>query len=260
MDPGSSVLVAEVCHIEADSPNGPRYNPNQTEVARQSFANLIILCSNHHKVIDTDLKTWTVDRLLELKNKHEIGDALPDPPDGLLHALQATVVGSFIATFNQSGGQVAHQIINHGEARRPSFDSQLLEELIALLPSTGAIAFLRDHDFLGAFRPSNVHPIMDFVRNWDNAQHRFVDSELEGLRAEFYRNAADFCSTMAMNSSPNAKGLQAVRADYAYSPESEQQYRREATELNDKADAVVQSHEALLKRAREKLDNLSSAF
>lgn len=48
---------------------------------------------------------------------------LSDPPDDLVQALLATttigyVAGSVITTVNQSGGQVAHQIINEGEPRR----------------------------------------------------------------------------------------------------------------------------------------------
>jgi len=138
LDPDSKVLVAEVCHIKADSPQGPRYDANQNEADRQSFANLIILCGNHHKVIDTDVNTWTVDRLVQLKDRHEgVDGTLPDPPDDLLHALQASVTighiaGSVITTINQSGGQVAHQIVNQGQPRRlPSTRS--LEALVQRL-------------------------------------------------------------------------------------------------------------------------------
>ncbi len=63
---------------------------------------------------------------------------------------------------------------------------------------------------------------------------------------------------MVKNTSPDAAGFQAVRTQYGYSPEREERYRREAAELNDKADAVVQRHEALVKRARETLDNPGS--
>lgn len=124
LDPQSNVLIAEVCHIKADRPKGPRYDASQTDAERQGFANLIIMCGNHHKVIDTDLKTWTVDRLVELKNQHESsGEALSAPPHELVQALLSTltighVSGSVITTINQSGGQVAHQIINEGEPRR----------------------------------------------------------------------------------------------------------------------------------------------
>lgn len=255
LEPDSKVLVAEVCHIEADSPDGPRFNKAQTEAERQSFSNLMILCSNHHKVIDTDLTTWTVERLGALKNEHEATcGRLPDPEDEVVLALQSTVGGSVIATINQSGGQVAHQIINQGTAARLSVDAELFKNLIDLLPSTGTIAFLRHHDFWTPFKSSTLHPLMDFVQNWDNAQHRFVDGELEALRAELHRWAADFCRTMATNTSPDSAGFQAVRTEYGYSPERESRYRREAAELNDRADAVVQKHEALVKRARERLE------
>jgi hypothetical protein len=143
LDPITKVLIAEVCHIKADSPNGPRYDANQSDAERHGFANLIILCSNHHKVIDTDVQTWSVERLVQLKQQHEAsGETLPDPPDDLLHALLATstigyVAGSIITTVNQSGGQVAHQIINEGEPRRLLTSTSLnaLAERLRKLPS-----------------------------------------------------------------------------------------------------------------------------
>lgn len=130
--------MAEVCHIKAGSPKGPRYDAGQTEAERHGFANLIIMCSNHHKVIDTDLKTWTVDRLVELKKRHEsCSETLSDPPDELIQALLSTVKidhvsGSVITTINQSGGQVAHQIINEGEPRR-SITGASLDALVQRL-------------------------------------------------------------------------------------------------------------------------------
>jgi hypothetical protein len=142
LDPASQVLTSEVCHIEADSPNGPRYNENQNDAERQGFANLVILCSNHHKIVDTDVATWTVSRLIDLKKNHEAGgESLPDPPDELVRALGATVsighvMGSVITTFNQSGGQVAHQIVNEGEPRRRPSQASLgdLANRLAPLP------------------------------------------------------------------------------------------------------------------------------
>lgn len=65
--------VGELCHIEAASPDGPRYNPKQTDEERRSPANLIFMCHEHH-VITHDAEQFTVKKLRELKAKHE---ALP---------------------------------------------------------------------------------------------------------------------------------------------------------------------------------------
>jgi hypothetical protein len=62
-------LVGENCHIESE--NGPRSNPAMSEDDRDSYANLILLCRNHHRVIDTQELEYTVERLHQIKEEHE---------------------------------------------------------------------------------------------------------------------------------------------------------------------------------------------
>ena len=63
-------FVAEVCHIEAAMPKGERYNTEQTDEQRRSFANLLILCHKHHVETD-DVNEFSVDKLKEMKALHE---------------------------------------------------------------------------------------------------------------------------------------------------------------------------------------------
>ena len=65
-------LTGECCHIEAYSANGPRYNPNTTIEQKNSEANLIMLCSRHHKIVDTHPQKYTVECLTEFKHNHEL--------------------------------------------------------------------------------------------------------------------------------------------------------------------------------------------
>jgi len=45
-------IVSKICHIEAASQNGPRYNPNMSDEERRHFDNLILLCDECHSIID----------------------------------------------------------------------------------------------------------------------------------------------------------------------------------------------------------------
>lgn len=65
------LLTAECCHIKAFSPGGPRYDAAQTDEERNSGENLILLCTRHHRIVDADEQTYTVDLLREYKQKHE---------------------------------------------------------------------------------------------------------------------------------------------------------------------------------------------
>jgi len=63
-------FIAQLCHIEAAMAGGPRFNPEQTNEERRSFDNLLLLCHAHHKITDDENK-FSVDRLKEIKDKHE---------------------------------------------------------------------------------------------------------------------------------------------------------------------------------------------
>ena len=64
------VFIAQLCHIEAVLPGGPRFNPDQTNEERREYNNLLLLCHAHHKVTDNE-DGFTVARLKEIKAKHE---------------------------------------------------------------------------------------------------------------------------------------------------------------------------------------------
>ncbi|MEH2216125.1 MAG: HNH endonuclease [Nostoc sp.] len=69
----NNIILGEVCHICAQNPGGLRYNAQQTSEERHSFENLILLCKNHHKVIDAkeNLHKYTVEYLTCIKADHE---------------------------------------------------------------------------------------------------------------------------------------------------------------------------------------------
>ena len=67
----SGTVVGEVCHIKAQSAGGPRFDPAQTEEARHAFANLMLFCSVHHRMVDDQPKTYTAELLVEMKEMHE---------------------------------------------------------------------------------------------------------------------------------------------------------------------------------------------
>lgn len=67
----SGTNTGEICHIRAHRPEGPRYDKNQTNEERHGFANLILLCSVHHKIVDTEIQRYTVETLQDIKSIHE---------------------------------------------------------------------------------------------------------------------------------------------------------------------------------------------
>lgn len=75
------VVVGIAAHIVADSPNGPRGESDLLLEQRHLYDNLILLCMKDSKVIDEQLETYTVEKLKELKKKHEarVSEKLSEP-------------------------------------------------------------------------------------------------------------------------------------------------------------------------------------
>ncbi len=66
-------IVSKICHIEAASSNGPRFNPDMDDDDRRHYNNLILLCDECHSIIDNkeNENEYPVDLLKEWKLLHE---------------------------------------------------------------------------------------------------------------------------------------------------------------------------------------------
>lgn len=65
-------VTGVAAHICAAAKGGPRYDENMTTAERRSVENCIWLCETHARLIDTDVKTYTVDVLHRWKAEAEL--------------------------------------------------------------------------------------------------------------------------------------------------------------------------------------------
>lgn len=98
---GEPVSNVEIAHIRGAVPGSPRYDPAMTDDERRSFANLILLCTPHHKVVDRlHPEDYPVEVLVGLKAQHERdagidGSALsPLTEDRLLDLIEKAVASA----------------------------------------------------------------------------------------------------------------------------------------------------------------------
>lgn len=66
-----AVPLSEVAHIVASKPDGPRGRHWLPIEERDEYDNLILLCEEHHHIIDAQPQTYTVERLRQFKADHE---------------------------------------------------------------------------------------------------------------------------------------------------------------------------------------------
>ena len=66
---GESLNIGEECHIISKKEKGPRYVGGLTDY--DEYGNLILLCRNHHKEIDTLIESFPEEVLRYMKLNHE---------------------------------------------------------------------------------------------------------------------------------------------------------------------------------------------
>lgn len=66
-------IIGKICHIEAASPDGPRWNPDMTDDERRAFDNLVLLCDECHTIVDNRANEakYPVALLRRWKHDHE---------------------------------------------------------------------------------------------------------------------------------------------------------------------------------------------
>lgn len=68
-DGATLVNSGEECHIVGEKPGAARYVDDYPE--RDTYANRILMCRNHHKVVDDNEDIYTVEMLQKMKASHE---------------------------------------------------------------------------------------------------------------------------------------------------------------------------------------------
>lgn len=69
-DGGRWTTLGEIAHIRAHSPDGPRFDATWAGSA-DSYDNCLLLCRDHHRLIDSNANAYPVETLLKWKRQHE---------------------------------------------------------------------------------------------------------------------------------------------------------------------------------------------
>ncbi len=162
-----AIMVGAICHIRAASPLGPRYDAGQTNAERHGEDNLILLCANHHRLVDGDVKAYPAEQLQGMKARHQASVAR-------LTEEEASFGARLLVSVNQSGGIAAHHIetINihtHGHTVMPQalpisagMAFMGLDEVLAHMGASGHEQYQFNTQrfiYLRLIPPSNVTPL-----------------------------------------------------------------------------------------------------
>ncbi|MDD5051015.1 MAG: hypothetical protein PHU49_00315 [Syntrophorhabdaceae bacterium] len=70
-DKDREAIIGEMAHIKGENPTAARYDASMSDNERNGHDNLILLCGNHHKMIDDQPNTYTAEKLKHIKAEHE---------------------------------------------------------------------------------------------------------------------------------------------------------------------------------------------
>jgi hypothetical protein len=99
--------VSDICHIEALNKGGLRYNPKSNDKERNDYPNLILLCKNHHGIIDAEdgdgSPLYGVAQLKAMKQAHE--DAFEASRSSAFVVKSSSLISNVIKNLSDHIGQ-----------------------------------------------------------------------------------------------------------------------------------------------------------
>jgi hypothetical protein len=133
----SGTVSADVCHINAASPGGPRFDASQPETERHSAGNLLLLCARHHRIVDAEPDKYTVAELRAMKRRHEQVGLIEIGPFAAKSA-QALLTAYARVFVHANSGQIA--VDSPGAIQANTLNLRSLKTKLVLSPPTGSIA------------------------------------------------------------------------------------------------------------------------
>lgn len=103
-------IISKICHIEAASKEGPRYNSKSNDEYRRSFENLILLCDECHIIIDNkeNESQYPVALLKSWKESHEAKSKVDFSKQGL--SKYPSALGKIITILSKSLNDINQNI------------------------------------------------------------------------------------------------------------------------------------------------------
>ena len=138
------------------------------------------------------------------------------------------------------------------EAEREA-DKKLYKKFLNLLPSDGAILFIRNHDFEASFDRSEIEPLITFQRYWNKAEYKFLDTDLEEknfllFKKVLYLNEFIFRHTSECENNPQRSWIPLeVRS------QNREKFKEIAIDIKKLAFEVALAHYEFVIVARQKL-------
>ena len=134
-------------------------------------------------------------------------------------------------------------------------DSKLYVSLKEALPSKGSISFIDEQNMAGFSWPrSKLDQLEHFYQEWGDAEHAFIDQDMEALRSNLYKLTGDYLGQIAVNTFPaNNPERQTVPPEWE--EKNSKHFFEVVGKLHETAGEIVNTHQDLIRLGRQKFSS-----
>lgn len=134
-----------------------------------------------------------------------------------------------------------------------ALDLKLFEDFKTTLPSNGSIRFIDEQNMAGfSWSLEKIRDLESFYQEWGDAEHEFIDNELEQMRGDLYNLIGDYLGQIATNTFPaNNPNRQTVPPEWEEI--NPKKFFEVVNKLHETASAIVKLHQDLIRVGRRKL-------
>ena len=249
---GASVFVADVTIID---PKAVKLSPNPNVLIELGYAvkvlgwNKIIMVMNAEyggpDTLPFDLRSKRVfpySASPSATEKAPIRNALRKT---LSTAIGAILDGEYSGTVQPAQGTSTADAL--------LVDRKLFEQFKNVLPSAGSIHFIDEHNMAGFSFPRKMLEDLDrFYYEWNDAEHEFLDNDLELLRRELHKTIGEYLGLIATNTFAT-DNIERSTVPPEWEEKNPDRFFEVVGKLHDTAGKIVEQHQELVRTARQKL-------
>ena len=133
-------------------------------------------------------------------------------------------------------------------------DKELYAEFVETLPSDGTIQFIRRNSIGDGFEKRRLQDLRNFDENWRDAEHEFIDDELERKKKDLLKLVEDYFGliggSMVTDATSNSPPEVILVEKYKFDPSK---YQKIMKKIDRQSDKIVDKHQELIRVAKNKL-------
>jgi hypothetical protein len=243
-----------VCDVTIIDPKSKKPSPNPNVLLELGYAIKVLGWERIVMVMNTEFGNPTIlpfDLRARRVTTYAIAkDTVEKAP--ARNSLKKTLVAALKLIFEGHGSQSGKSVMTDSSDSSAT-DRQLLKEFMQSLPSDGSINFIDNQNMAGFSWPRDrLNELYTFYNEWGDAEHEFLDNEIEQIRSKLYNLIGGYLGQIATNTFPaNDPAYQTVPPEWE--ERNPKKFFEVVNKLHETAGAIVNAHQDLIRISRKKL-------